>query len=89
MEPQLWNRFLYNVVICPWAREGPYRSCTVPGTDNHEADTALNHAGMWALPPTNHYVGNRFANSFNGLFIQVRSPASFSRLPHALLSVCF
>ena len=44
--------------------------CTVPGTDNAEADTSLNQAGLWALPARNHYVGNRFANSFNGLFVQ-------------------
>ena len=64
------NRILHNVAICPWAREGPMRGCTVPGTDNSEADTADNQAGLWALPATNHIIGNRFANSFNGLFIQ-------------------
>jgi hypothetical protein len=67
---ELSNRFLYNVVICPWSREGPLKSCTVPGTDNDQADTSLNHAGLWAHASDNHFVGNRFANSFNGLFIQ-------------------
>ena len=32
------------VWIGPWAREGPMRGCTVPGTDNAEADTSLNQA---------------------------------------------
>lgn len=43
------NRLLYNVAICPWSREGPKRGCTVPGTDNNEADTSLNQAGMWCV----------------------------------------
>ena len=67
---EMANTVAHNVVICPWAREGPKRGCTVPGTDNAEADTVLNQAGLWALPTNNHIIGNRFANSFNGLFIQ-------------------
>ena len=64
----MYNRVLHNVAICPWAREGDKRGCTVPGTDNGEADTALNQAGLWSLPSINHVVGNRFANHFNGMF---------------------
>jgi hypothetical protein len=65
------NRVLYNVVVCPHSRDDPVlRGCTVPGTDNDQADTALNQAAIWALPAANHLVGNRAANSFNGLFIQ-------------------
>ena len=41
-----------------------------PPPPNAEADTSLNQAGMWAHGSRNHFVGNRFANSFNGLFIQ-------------------
>lgn len=67
---EMHNRFLYNVAVCPWNRDGPLRGCTVPGTNNAEADTALNGAGLWALSAANHFVGNRFANHFNGLFIQ-------------------
>lgn len=67
---EMENRLLHNVAICPHARLGPMRGCTVPGTDNSEADTSLNQAGLWALPFHNHIVGNRFANSFNGLFVQ-------------------
>ena len=67
---EMGNAISHNVVVCPWPREGPMRGCTVPGTDNAEADTSLNQAGLWALPAPNHYVGNRFSNSFNGLFIQ-------------------
>ena len=67
---EMSNMITHNVVICPWARDGPLRGCTVPGTDNAEADTALNQAGLWALPAGNHIIGNRFSNSFNGLFLQ-------------------
>ena len=63
---ELYNIIDHNVVICPWAKGGPKGGCTVPGTDNGEADTTLNQAGLWALPSRNHILGNRFANSFNG-----------------------
>ena len=66
---EMGNAVSHNVVVCPWAREGPMRGCTIPGTDNDQADTSLNQAGLWALPAPNHLVANRFANSFNGLFI--------------------
>ena len=72
---EMYNRVLHNVAICPWAREGAKRGCTVPGTDNGEADTALNQAGLWSLPSINHVVGNRFANHFaNNGFLAVPSP---------------
>ena len=64
------NVIAHNVAVCPWAREGPKRGCTVPGTDNHQADTADNQAGLWALSPRNHLIGNRLVNHFNGIFIQ-------------------
>ena len=70
------NRLEHNVAICPWAREGPRRGCTVPGTDNVEADTSLNQAGLWALSITNHLIGNRFSNSFNGARAAARAPPS-------------
>ena len=30
---EMANLLLHNVVICPWAREGPLKGCTVPGTE--------------------------------------------------------
>ena len=44
------------------------QGCAVLGTDNGEADTSLNHAAYWSLSHTNHFIGNRACNSFNGLF---------------------
>lgn len=64
------NALLHNVVLCPWPLDGPKGGCTVPGTDNTDADTANNQAGLWSLGSANHLVGNRFANSFNGWFLQ-------------------
>ena len=61
------NTLAFNVVICPHAFRGPLGGCTIPGTDNHEADTAVNQAGIWAMSAHNDYVGNRVVNSFNGL----------------------
>jgi len=66
---EMYNKIIYNVVICPWSMgSAMHGGCTVPGTDNAQADTALNQAGLWSLTPSNYVVGNRFANSFNGMF---------------------
>ncbi|KAK3268715.1 hypothetical protein CYMTET_22797 [Cymbomonas tetramitiformis] len=64
---ELYNRFAYNVALCPFALEGPLHGCTIPGTDNGEADTSLNQAGFWSMGHRNDFEGNRAANSFNGL----------------------
>ena len=84
---EMGNVISHNVVICPWSREGPLRGCTVPGTDNAEADTVLNQAGLWALPTNNHIIGNRFANSFNGLFFQSNFAGGVGR-GHVLGQLC-
>jgi hypothetical protein len=66
---EMRNKIHYNVVICPWSLgSATHGGCTVPGTDNAQADTALNQAGLWSVTPGNDVVGNRFANSFNGMF---------------------
>ena len=67
---ELFNVLKHNVVVCPHSRWGDMYGCTAPGTDNSEADSSNNQAGMWALPTRNHVVGNRFSNSFNGMFFQ-------------------
>jgi hypothetical protein len=56
---EMYNRILYNVAVCPWALSGPKFGCTVPGTDNDQADTSLNQAGIWGLSSINHAIGNR------------------------------
>ena len=40
------------------------------GTDNGQADTTLNQAGIWGLGFTNYVIGNRFANNYNGMLYQ-------------------
>ena len=50
---------LYNVAVCPWALSGPKFGCTVPGTDNDQADTSLNQAGIWALSSIKSNHANR------------------------------
>ena len=40
------------------------------GTDNGQADTTLNQAGLWGLSFTNYAIGNRFANNYNGMLYQ-------------------
>jgi len=67
---ELWNNVNYNAIVCPWSFYGPLQGCTIPGTDNREADTAINQAAIWSLDHTNNFVGNRAANNFNGLFLQ-------------------
>jgi hypothetical protein len=67
---ELYNNVQYNVNICPWEFTGLMQGCTLPGTDNREADTAINQAAIWTLDHTNNFIGNRAANHFNGLFFQ-------------------
>ena len=71
---EMYNKLMYNVVICPWSKSSTTKhGCTVPGTDNGQADTTLNQAGVWSLTPINYLIGNRFANSFNGMFYDTGS----------------
>lgn len=67
---EMYNRILYNVAICPWAKSGEKRGCTIPGTDNDQADTTLNQSGLWGISFSNYAIGNRFANNFNGMLYQ-------------------
>lgn len=75
---EMYNRIRYNVLICPWAQVTqpgqPERyACSVPGTDNDQADTSVNQAAIWALSFSNFVIGNRAANSFNGMLYQGQS----------------
>ena len=67
---EMYNLLSYNVAICPWKLNTNMGGCTIPGTDNADADTSVNQAGLWALGFVNHVIGNRFANHFNGMFYQ-------------------
>ena len=58
---EMYNRILYNVAVCPWALSGPKFGCTVPGTDNDQADTSLNQAGIWGLSSINHITPSGLA----------------------------
>jgi hypothetical protein len=66
------NRILYNVIVCPWPYESAKGGCSIPGTDNDQADTSLNQSGIWALSFANYLIGNRAANSFNGMLYQAQ-----------------
>ena len=93
---EMHNTLSYNVGICPNAYRGSRAGCTVPGTDNVDADTRNNQAGIWALSNLNNMVGNRMANHFNGLFFQAglfpfgratsRNRACPQRLPFGRIS---
>jgi hypothetical protein len=65
---EMYNSIKYNVVICPFALAGPHHGCTVPGTQNDQSDTALNQAAFYLKSSTNDVIGNRAANTFNGMF---------------------
>mmetsp|Transcript_7462 Transcript_7462/g.10983 ORF Transcript_7462/g.10983 Transcript_7462/m.10983 type:complete len:1688 (-) Transcript_7462:558-5621(-) len=67
---EMYNNLNYNVIVCPWRLKDQRKyGCTVPGTDNHEADTAINQSGIFAISAVNNWRGNRAAGSFNGMFI--------------------
>jgi hypothetical protein len=68
---EMYNRINYNVGICPWVKDNHVKGgCTIPGTNNGQADTTLNQAGLWGLSFTNYVIGNRFANNYNGMLYQ-------------------
>jgi hypothetical protein len=70
---EMHNVIAHNVIICPFPLNDPQlHGCTVPGTDNDQSDTSLNQAGLWALSFSNFVVGNRAANSFNGMLYQAQ-----------------
>ena len=76
---EMWNTLDYNVIICPWPLNDPVkRGCTIPGTSNGQSDTIINQSGIYGVTPSNHLIGNRAANSFNGMLIEAnngRGPA--------------
>jgi len=61
---EMLNSVVYNVAICPRGNNG----CTLPGTSNGQADTAVNQTGLYMESPNNLLIGNRMANHFNGMF---------------------
>eukprot|EP00559_Dactyliosolen_fragilissimus_P007575 CAMPEP_0184856030 /NCGR_PEP_ID=MMETSP0580-20130426/1187_1 /TAXON_ID=1118495 /ORGANISM="Dactyliosolen fragilissimus" /LENGTH=1243 /DNA_ID=CAMNT_0027350795 /DNA_START=75 /DNA_END=3803 /DNA_ORIENTATION=- len=68
---EMWNNFKYNVIICPYPFNHPsLHGCTVPGTSNRIADTRDNQSAIFSLAATNNLIGNRAANSFNGMLIK-------------------
>ena len=87
---EMYNKIMYNVVICPWAKDSTTKhGCTVPGTDNGQADTTLNQAGVWSLTPINYLIGNRFANSFNGMFYDTGSSRHGQQSAKGLVDTLF
>ena len=67
----MYNYINYNVIICPFPFDHTQlHGCTIPGTSNDQADTSLNQAGIFSRAATNDLVGNRAANSFNGMLLQ-------------------
>ena len=56
---EMHNTLAYNIAICPNSLNGPLAGCTLPGTDNGEADTSLNQAGicLWLTTTTSSEIG--------------------------------
>ena len=46
---EMYNRIENNVAICPHKLNSNLGGCTIPGTDNADADTSVNQAGLWGL----------------------------------------
>lgn len=68
---EMYNDIKYNVVLCPnQFGDTTLHGCTVPGTSNAFADTSDNHSGIFSRAITNNLIGNRVANSFNGMFFK-------------------
>lgn len=71
---EMYNEVKYNAVVCPFPfGDDTLHGCTVPGTSNRIADTSDNQSGIFTLAATNALVGNRVANSFNGMLLKAGS----------------
>jgi len=60
------------VAICNLPKYQSLGGCTIPGTFDGQADTSLNQAGYWGTSFQNYFVGNRAANSWNGMLWQAQ-----------------
>lgn len=70
---EMANQIKYNVVICPWPlADGVLRGCTVPGTDNAEADTPLNQAGIYTDTAANDFIGIEYRIRLMGCCYKLR-----------------
>jgi parallel beta-helix repeat protein len=68
---EMYNQIAYNVIICNFPFNHPQlHGCTIPGTSNGIADTSDNQSGIYSRAATNDLIGNRAANSFNGMLLQ-------------------
>jgi len=70
---EIYNWILYNVAICNLPKDDNIGGCTIPGTFDDQADTTLNQAGFWGDSFQNYFIGNRAANSFNGMLWQAQA----------------
>ena len=68
---EMYNELKYNIVICPFPfSDDTLNGCTVPGTSNRIADTSDNQSGIFSRAATNSLIGNRVANTFNGMLLK-------------------
>eukprot|EP00551_Chaetoceros_affinis_P006400 CAMPEP_0203682988 /NCGR_PEP_ID=MMETSP0090-20130426/47288_1 /ASSEMBLY_ACC=CAM_ASM_001088 /TAXON_ID=426623 /ORGANISM="Chaetoceros affinis, Strain CCMP159" /LENGTH=1506 /DNA_ID=CAMNT_0050552109 /DNA_START=94 /DNA_END=4614 /DNA_ORIENTATION=+ len=68
---EMSNYINYNAIICPFPfNNNQLHGCTVPGTSNVIADTSDNQSGIFSRASNNSLIGNRVANSFNGMLLQ-------------------
>lgn len=68
---EMYNSIEYNVIICPYPLEDPvHHGCTIPGTSAGSSDDRRNQAGFYLKSSTNDLIGNRAANSRNGMFAE-------------------
>lgn len=72
---EMYNQIKYNINICPFPfDDNILHGCTVPGTSNRIADTSDNQSAFYTRAATNDLIGNRAANSFNGMLLFGGSP---------------
>eukprot|EP00934_Nitzschia_sp_Nitz4_P001960 Nitzschia sp. Nitz4//scaffold89_size161592//205//3093//NITZ4_002358-RA/size161592-processed-gene-0.210-mRNA-1//-1//CDS//3329559556//1960//frame0 len=68
---EMHNSIEHNVVVCPFPIDDDvHHGCTLPGTDNASSDSRTNQAGFYLKSSTNALIGNRAANSRNGMFAE-------------------
>jgi hypothetical protein len=68
---EMLNIFKHNIVVCPWPKKSSLGGCSIPGTDRGGADDSNGYAGIWSISQSNYVIGNRLANTYNGLLFEV------------------
>lgn len=74
---ELYNTFKDNVVSCPSSSQGDNGRCKLLGVSDHGDSDFNEQSGIYALSPTNHFIGNRVSSMENALYFNRQGGRDF------------